>query len=227
MLIFLFEVIKQKNSVKKIAEPFNSEHFHFIQIVFFPLKNVTSISLRNVTFISSNGSKPSCIFVSADHRGTRERDGTEIQRSQKVHLQLPGWHRARTFKRPGWLQARPQTTVPSLPPQSYCLPLWPSHRWTWSWVTTTATCRRRRWTGGSLCPCWSACWWSPPRSARFPPAFSVTPSSPWLICWTTHTATSESTTTKNLLPDPHLLPFFKSSPHSWIQIVMYSHLVLQ
>lgn len=70
----------------------------------------------------------------------------------------------------------------------------PSIRWTWCWVLTPATCRQRRPTGESLCLCWNACCSSTPRTGLFPPTSSVTPSSPWLICWTTHTVTSKATT---------------------------------
>lgn len=71
----------------------------------------------------------------------------------------------------------------------------PSIRWIWCWVLIIVTCKQRRLTGESLCLCWSACCWSLLRTGLFHPASSVTPSSLWLICWTTHTVTSKAATT--------------------------------
>lgn len=70
-----------------------------------------------------------------------------------------------------------------------------STRWTWCWVLIPVTCKQRKPTGGSLCLCWRACCWSTPRTGLFPPASSITLSSRWLICWTTHTVTSKAATT--------------------------------
>lgn len=109
----------------------------------------------------------------------------------------------------------PYNTIQVLPLQNIYLnlSLWLwlalSIRWTWCWALITLTCKQRRQTGGSLCLCLRACCWSMPRTGPFPPVSSVTPSSLWLIFWTTLTATSKAPTAHKMCWFSHscVLPF--------------------